>query len=483
MTIHQYPVLYRAEKKRKVKLSGYYPTPLLICICLPMLSWAQTGELLLNPSLDRKSGSASAQNNLIPLDPFKYIPPTGSSKNQQASDNIKRSPDQQRIIDFNTAGNYQAVATEGLLLMSKEKLDDDLQLMIANSLAWTGRMTEAIPTYQGLANGQFANEANVGLANVFRWNGRDNQAAPLYRAVLASDPENKDAIEGLELANRELRPRTTVSVGGSNDSADIQRRAVTLNHRWRDSTGSKVMEIETSVVRDRLPTVQANQADLTFRYQALNLTLKPSFEISTATKTSGNIYANGGIKLFDDQLSLQAGRMNWGRIATNPNGLAANLSAWNAGLIWNQNLSFGRILARANYYDISDGNRVVTSSVNFASSWRPLGSHFKPFVGIETRDAKFNTLNYWSPAQGYGTAFAGVMAEWEGPDWNYYTSAQAGTPLYGEAGNSWNLLVGGKRWVSPDVAIGFSAGVLSSRRDSAEYRAKSANVSVEKLWK
>ena len=418
----------------------------------------------------------------MPLESFKYIPPAGAGKNQSTTDNIKKNPEQQRILDFNIAGNYQAVGTEGLLLMSKEKLDDDLQLMIANSLAWTGRMTEAIPTYQGLANGKFANEANVGLANVFRWNGRDSLAAPLYRAVLVTDPENKDAMEGLELANRELRPRTTVSVGGSNDSAEIQRRAVTVNHRWRDSTGANVMEIETSVVRDRLPTVQANQADLTFRYQALNLTLKPSFEISSATKTSGNVYASGAIKLFDDQLALQAGRINWGRIATNPNGLAANLSAWNAGLIWNQNLSFGRLLARANYYDISDGNRIVTSSVNFAPTWRPLGSHFKPFVGIETRDAKFNTLNYWSPAQGYGTAFAGLVAEWEDADWNFYTSAQAGIPLYGEAGKSWNLLIGGKRWISPDVAVGFSAGVLSSRRDSTEYRARSANVSVEKLW-
>ena len=367
--------------------------------------------------------------------------------------------------------------------MSKEKLDDELQLIVANSLAWTGRVKEAIPTYQGLARGKYANEANVGLANVFRWNGRDDQAAPLYRAVLAADPENKDAIEGLELASRELRPRTTVSFGGSSDSSDIQRRVATVNHRWRDSTGSNIMEIETSAVRDTLPTFQAKQQDLTFRYQALNLALKPSLEISSATKTSGAVYGSGRINLFDDQLSLQAGRLNWGRIATNPNGLAANLSAWNAGLVWNQSLSFGRLLARANYYDISDGNRIVTSSVNLTSSWRPLGSHFKPFVGVETRDAKFNSSNYWSPAQGYGTAYAGVLAEWDGPSWNFYTSAQAGAPLYGDAGNSWNVLVGGKRWVTSDIAVGFSAGMLSSKRDNAEYRAKSATVSVEKLWK
>lgn len=449
---------------------------------MPLVSWAQTGELLLNPSLDRK-GLATSPGSVLPLEPFKYIPPAGASKTLEALEAVKRTPEQQRILDFNTAGNYQAAGTEGLALMSREKLDDDLQLIVANSLAWTGRMKEAIPTYQGLSKGKYANEANIGIANIFRWSGRDDQAAPLYRAVLATDPENKDAIEGLGLSNRELRPRTTVSVGGSNDSSEIKRRAVTLNHRWRDSTGSNIMEIETSTVRDRLPTVQANQQDLTFRYQALNLALKPSFEISSATKTNGTIFASGQINLFDDQLSLQAGRVNWGRIATNPNGLAASLSAWNAGLIWNQNLSFGRLLARANYYDISDGNRIVTSSFNLTPSWRPLGSHFKPFIGVETRDAKFNSSNYWSPAQGYGAAYAGILAEWDGPDWNFYTSAQAGLPLYGDAGNSWNVLLGGKRWLTSDVAVGFSAGALSSKRDNSEYRAKSANVSLEKLWK
>ena len=478
----QYLISHRAQPIRPVRSAGRHLAPFLVCMGLPLAGWTQTGELLLNANPDRK-GTVTSPGIGLPLEPFKYIPPAGASKNQQASDAVNRSPEQQRILDFNAAGNYQAAGTEGLALMTTEKLDDELQLIIANSLAWTGRVKEAIPTYQGLGKGKYTNEANIGLANIFRWNGRDDQAAPLYRAVLANDPENTDAIEGLELSARELRPRTTVSFGSSSDSSNIQSRVATVNHRWRDSTGSNIMEIETSAVTNTLPTFQANQQDLTFRYQALNLALKPSLEISSATKTSGAVYGSGRINLFDDQLSLQAGRLNWGRIATNPNGLAAKLSAWNAGLIWDQSLSFGRLVARANYYDISDGNRIVTSSVNLASSWRPLGSHFKPFVGVETRDAKSSSSNYWSPAQGYGTAYAGVLAEWDGPDWNFYTSAQAGVPLYGDAGNSLNVLVGGKRRITSDLAVGFSAGTLSSKRDNTEYKAKSANVSLEKLWK
>lgn len=455
---------------------------------LPLASWAQTGELSLNPNSDRK-GTVISPGGAIPLEPFKYIPPAGAGKTQEALEAIKRSPEQQRILDLNAAGTYQTAGTEGLALMTREKLSDDLQLIVANSLAWTGRTKEAITTYQGLAKGKYANEANVGIANIFRWNGRDDQAAPLYRAVLAADPENKDAIEGLELAGRELRPRTTISFGGSRDSSEIQVRVATINHRWRDSTGSRIMEIEASAVRDTLPTIQTRQPDATFRYQALDLELKPSLEISSASKVSStgnngaNLFASGRINLFDDQLSLQAGRINWGRISTNPNGLAANLAAWNTGLTWNQDLSFGRLTARGNYYAVSDGNRIVTSNVNLKSSWRPLGSHFTPFVGFETRDARFNSANYWSPAQGYGAAYAGVIAEWAGPEWNFYTSVQGGVPLYGDAGNSWSLQAGGKRWLTSDIAIGLNAGVLSSKRDSAAYKSKSATVSVEKLWK
>jgi hypothetical protein len=290
------------------------------------------------------------------------------------------------------------------------------------------------------------------------------------------------------MASRELKPSTTISFGGSRDSSEIRVQLATINHRWRDTSGSRIMEIEATAVRDTLPTIQTKQPDATFRYQALDLALKPSFEISSASKigltgsNGANLFASGRINLFDDQLSLEAGRINWGRISTNPNALAANLAAWNAGLIWNQDLPFGKLTARGNYYTISDGNRIVTSSVNLKSSWRPFGSHFTPFAGFETRDARFNSLNYWSPSQGYGAAYAGILAEWAGPEWNFYTSVQAGAPLYGDAGNSWNLQIGGKRWVSSDVAIGFNAGALSSRRDSVAYKSKSAIVSVEKLW-
>ena len=186
-TMTQHLTSHRAQPIRPVKSAGQYIAPFLVCMSLPLSGWTQTGELLLNANPDRK-GTATSPGIGLPLESFRYVPPAGVSRNQQALDAVKRSPEQQRILDFNAAGNYQAAGTEGLALMATEKLDDELQLIVANSLAWTGRVKEAIPTYQGLGKGKYANEANIGLANVFRWNGRDDQAAPLYRAVLANDP-------------------------------------------------------------------------------------------------------------------------------------------------------------------------------------------------------------------------------------------------------------------------------------------------------
>lgn len=415
--------------------------------------------------------------------PSELVPPKTASSRRESVGLPKRSQAKQHIVDLNAAEDYQAAGTEGLALLSKEKLDDELQLIVANSLAWSGREKDAIPAYQDLAKGEYANEANVGLANIYRWSGRDDQAAPLYLAVLAADPGNAGAVEGLELATRELSPRTMLSFGGSIDSSDMQRRSAAINHRWRDSSRSNIMEIETSRVRDSLPNSQADQQDVSFRYQALNLALKPSFELSIPAKAEHVVYGSAHLKLSENLTSLDVGRVNWGRIATNPNALASNLAASHIGLEATQAFSFGNLVGRIDYFDISDGNNMLTSSLRLASKWRPLGSHIKPFLGVETRAAKFNTPNYWSPDHGFGTLYAGLLGEWGRTDWNVYAAGQAGLRLYGDAGASWSLSAGGKRWVSSDVAISMNLWDMASWRDNAYYRAKSVSINLEKLWK
>ena len=460
---------------------------LLLMQALPLTALGQTTDF--SPSATGgRTGIAPAAESLI-LAPFKYIAPsavdssaaTGTAPAEAAQP--KRKASQQRIVDLNAAGDYQAAGTEGMALLAREKADDELQLIVANSLAWTGRPKEAISAYQGLRAGKFADQASVGLASIYRWRGRDDQAIPLYRAVLANDPGNSNALEGLELATRETSPRTRLSFGGGKDSSDAERGSATLNHRWRDGSGTHLMEVETSLVIDTLTGVETSQQDVSLRYQNLNLALKPSLELSMPTKDDNSLYASARIKLFDDKVTLSAGRVNWGRMATNPNALAQHLSAMHAGIAASKDFSFGNLQANVNFYDISDDNAVLTGSLHLASAWRPLGSHFKPFVGMESRGGKFAAVNYWSPDQGSGSIYSGMLGEWLGADWSLYASGQLGLRLFGDAGTSWSVSAGGKYWVSSNLALSVNLWALDAWRGNAAYRAQAATINLEKLWR
>jgi hypothetical protein len=417
-------------------------------------------------------GSAS------PLAPFQYIP--GEKwKDLDPADVVKRSGEPLRLATQYQAGNYDEVATAGLALISKEKVDEQLQLFIANSLAWTNRLKEAGQLYRVLIAGKYKMSAMLGLANLHRWQGRDHLSAPMYKEILAADPKNKDALEGLRLTNREMQPKTTVTAGGSNDTSDIQLRTLKINHRWRDESGANIWEVETTRVRNNNLSTEVQRQDFAVRYKMLETAFKPRLELGTDGQ---KFYGSAGVELGSLPVLVEAGRVNWGLLSNNPAALAANLSATRLGIQGAASLQAGNLFARADFYNISDGNMISTTALRFTPAWRPLGSHFKPLLGIETRNAKFNTLNYWSPSDGYGSATAGVMGEWSESDWNFYGSAQLGARLFGEAGRSWSLSAGGKRWLNRDWAVGMNFWAMGSKRDNQPYRARSLYFTVEKLW-
>lgn len=413
------------------------------------------------------------------LAPFKYIAP---AVNEDQANDVKRSPEQTKIMDFSRTGNYQEAGTQGLELMTKEPVDEALQLVVANSLAWTGRIKEAVSVYQGLSSGSQASPAAVGLANIHRWRGRDDLARPMYQKVLSKEPTNADALEGLQLAERELSPRTILSASASSDSSDLKRRMGSASHRWRDKSGAQILEVETSGFFDWTLTEAEPQRDVTLKFQDLSLALKPSVELSMPSRLNRTLYGSVKVKVWDDQITLGVGRLNWGKTVANPvasrNGLAAGFLS--AEL--RQPFAVGTVVGRLNYYDISDQNMIWTSSLNFDSSWRPLGSHFKPFAGFETREAALNKPTYWSPSQGSGSAYAGLMGEWGDADWNLFASVQLGSPLYGDAGKSWSVSAGGKRWVTSNVALGFSLWSMESWRDNSSYKAQAVGLNLEKIW-
>lgn len=418
------------------------------------------------------------------LAPFKYIP-SAKEKESTAEQGPSRPAAQQRIVDLNREGAYAQAGKEGLALITQEGADDGLRLVIANSLAWSGRLKDANQTYQSIQSPEYVNDANVGIANILRWRGRDEQAAPILREVLNQQPDHVEARSSLEAAEREMAPRTTVMMGASNDSAEALRHSSKVAHRWRDDTGFHVYEVEAGYTKDfQIPTSTEDVLrDVTVRYQALGLELKPALELSTPTTGNRGVYGNLRVFLFDDALQLTAGHVHWGKQANNPNVLNTGLSATQVGALARGETPLGELTGRVDYYNISDTNTMLSTDVRLTSNLRPLGDHFKPFVGVESRKASFRTANYWSPDGGSGAVYGGLLGEWSGPEWSLFGSAQLGLGLYGEAGTSWSLSGGAKRWITSDVALSVNLWGMSSFRSGSEYRAQAANVYLEKIWR
>ena len=158
----------------------------LACLGLPLTSLAADAGTSGNTAITAPVGGAAT------LAPFQYIP-SEKWKDVDASEVIARSGEPARIAEMYKAGNYAEVGTAGFALITREKVDEQLQLYIANSLAWTNRLKEAGQLYRVLIPGKYKMSAMLGLANLNRWQGRDHLSTPMYKEILAADPTNKDA--------------------------------------------------------------------------------------------------------------------------------------------------------------------------------------------------------------------------------------------------------------------------------------------------
>lgn len=445
-----------------------------------------------SPVLLAQLNTPNPPSGAFVLRPFKYVPSAQEQSkdtgNTDASDTKSppRPAAQQRIVDLQSEGQFAAAGKEGRALLAQDpKVDDGLRLIIANSLAWSGQLRDATQTYQSITSPEVLGDAQVGIANVLRWKGRDEQADPLYRDVLTQQPDHVDARNGLELAERELAPRTTITVGSANDSAQALQQSATVGHRWRDESGFHVFEVEAGYTHENQLTVGPEDTlrDVTLRYQNKGLDLKPALELNTPTHGTQRLYGNLRLSALDDQLQLTLGQVNWGKLANNSNVLTAGLYATQAGASGKVETDYGELFGRLDYYYISDTNAIVTSDVRLTSNLRPLGPHIKPILGVETRKASFLTGNYWSPVDGYGSVYGGFQGEWGHDDWSLYGTALVGLALYGDAGTSWSLSGGAKRWVTRDLALSINLWGMSSWRNSSEYRAETISVALEKVWR
>ena len=423
-----------------------------------------------NPQVD--SLVAHASDPALQLRPYEYLP------SPPAEAEPARPPAEQRLLDLNNSGEYARLGREGLALMKKEKLDDRLRFIIANALAWSGRLNAAERVYRDLLDTDQAANARVALANIQRWQGRDYLAAPMYKEVLASDPGNTEALEGLALTGDGQRPRLRLSTTATTDSYDVRTQSVAANYRWSTHGGARVSEVELGGIAARIPTVSSGEVLLTLRHQAHDMRMDPAVEVSFGKK----IYGSVSLQPTPLPVRVHAGKVDWGTVSLNPRGMKNALHANNLGLTANLSGRAGRASMAADTYRVSDGNSVQTAMVRYNPPINLFTPRLRPVLGAEYRKARFDTPDYWAPTQGYGVAFAGVEGEWSGDRWNAAASVQRGWRVHGEAGPAWSASLSGAYKIDKDWSVGAGVWAIQNRRDQNRYEASSATVFVERRW-
>jgi len=380
------------------------------------------------------------------------------------------------------AGDYPGASQLGDAYLRAQPHDNEVRLMVANSYAWTGRYEQAIHHYSQLADTDQAAKAKLGMANVYRWNGLAGAAEPLYRQVLTAEPGNKDAAEGLTYAQRETRPMTSAGVFLGKDNLDTERRGIALSHRRTDASRRHRLEIEVNALQDKRRALKVNQRDVTLRYAGIADPLKPKLEISAQQSPDNALFAAGEIRIPNTPVTVGAGRVNWGKMAFDPNALAANLTANQLRLQASMPTPAGAVYGSYSGYRVSDRNRIQDVLLKLTPAWQPLKvQEIKFFVGYEARTARFNSPAYWSPADGNHLVTVGVGGDWVKLRSERSFSLQYGYPVGGEAVNSYSASAGLRYWLSDRVALHTSLAHQRSARVGA-YRATTGMVTIQGAW-
>ena len=387
-------------------------------------------------------------------------------------------------------GNSSKVIEDGMPLLDVFPNEVRLRFALANSLVWsTPRFEEAIALYKTLLTSEYANESKLGLANAYRWTSRDDLAMPYYRELIAVNPEDENVSEGYKLSTMAMRAKTTYSFGTSSDSNSMQRNEASVSHKFRNEKG-EFFEVAIKGIRDTTPGLidangntqetLANQRNLTFRYQNINLPLSPTFELTAQTKDNPNIFV--GVELqINQSTKLVLNRVNWGVLSFNANAAAANLTAGHAALESSYSGRLGSVGGGVQYFAVSDGNHVISSYFQASPKWS-IGKNLKPFIGIQTREQTLYSPVYWSPIDGYGVYFGGLRADWTNNVITLSASAQYGMKLYGEGARNWSVFTKARTMVTNEIAAGITAIYSTGGSYGPQYTYSSILGTVEQLW-
>ncbi len=383
-------------------------------------------------------------------------------------------------------GDYAQAARRGLIELQGEPGNHELRLIVANSLAWSGQYREALRQYALLADTPRAQAARIGSANVHVWSGRPHLADPLFRRVLSVEPDNVDAQEGLAIAQRQLRPRSTLRGESLDDSTQAKRSSVMLAHRWRDTDLTQIFEISGERVDEkRSPAgLDLRPRKASFGYQNLSLPLTPKLVLSADSGVRSALFGNLALHGADEALSVDIGRVNWGEVAFDPRARSDGLAAARVGAAGRVDTPIGNISASAVHFAVTDGNRVGEVNAQYTPAWQPFAtaSGVRAFVGGYGRKAQRHDPRYWSPTSGYYIGQIGLSLNQSTADWDLSAEARRSQRVGGEGAQGWTAGLAGTRWLNRDWAVRFEGLYIETRRDASAYRSKSIALALDHLW-
>jgi tetratricopeptide (TPR) repeat protein len=407
------------------------------------------------------------------LDPRAPVKPL-----DQALQEVRASRIAAPALERYEAGDYRAAARLGLRAMETGGDTPQLRYAVANSLAWTGRYDAALEQYRALLGTSYESRASIGMANIRLWNGEAWLAEERYRDVLASDPANADARQGLEFAGRELRPALTLRLARTEDNQNFTRDEAWLSYRkW---STNRAWRFEASALRDGYssPGTDTTRHGLQGSVWALALPFAPRLE---ASLYADRLFGTLQLEPVRDLLRLRVGHVNWARLAFSAGALADRLTANTVGLSSEARPAIGTLRLRLDGYEISDGNRIVDGELQITPAWQPLPWRLEWYGGAYGRHAQREDARYWSPTPAYGLAFAGVRRNWSADRYDVSAWLRGGAGFTDTAKASWSAGLAGRYWMTKDIGLGLEAWALEAPRPSP-YRMQQAMVSVQHLW-
>lgn len=410
------------------------------------------------------------------LDPRAPVVPLDDALREVERDRIAAP-----VLERYQAGDYQSAAKLGRPLLDQGG-SPALRFAVANSLAWTGRYDEAAAQYRELLDTPYDARARLGLGNVLRWRGQAHLAEPYYYEVLGREPSNQDAIDGLALTGRDLRPALTLRAARTKDP-ELRRDEFTLAYRrWTDD---RRFRLEAGLLGARLSSSLGGWSPrgLFASAWAQALPLSPQIEASyydADVNHDARIFGSVQVEPVKDRLKLRAGRIDWGRTAFSAGATADGLTARTIGAVAETGFSIGKLRARVDAYDISDGNQVLDGDAQITPAWQPLPWGLSWFGGVYLRDAEREDPRYWSPDRTYGVAFAGVQRNWSFDRAELSASLRRGFAFTSTAGDSWSGGLSGRVWLRPNLALGVEAWAVDAPRPGS-YRMHQVGAFLQRL--